>query len=172
MSVQPVTAPFASLIRERRNAIGVTQEDLARQVGCPQQTIEKIESGKTRKSGYLPDIFSILGLDLRLLTGSKAPARRPSVPRKFVRNGAMKFYVKNWREFMGVSITTAAEAAGLREEEYEAHEVYPINFTLEQVFRLAEAIGVRGDQFWFPPPKRAIEKTQQIIKPRAKRAGR
>jgi len=54
---------------------------------------------------------------------------------------------------MGVSAAEAAPAADLPEDEYRAHEAYSINFTLEQVLHLAETIGVRSDQFWFPPPK-------------------
>lgn len=160
MPEQQVSAPFATLIRDKRVAIGMTQDQLAGRVGCPQQTIEKIETGKTRKSGYFPVIFSVLGLDLNLLTGAK-PAASATPPRKFVRSSAIKFYVRDWREFMGVSTAVAAKAAKLSEDQYQLHEVYPINFTLEQVFYLAEAIGVRGDQFWFSPPKRSIDAESQ-----------
>lgn len=153
MEQQSVAAPFATLIRDRRVAIGMTQEQLAREIGCPQQTIEKIESGKTKRSGYLPEIFSKLGIDLALLTGvPQGKAVRQSPP-KFIRNRTFKFYVQEWREFMGVKVDDAAEAAGMDVDEYQAFEHYPINFGLAQIVALAEEFGIRGDQFWFPPPK-------------------
>ncbi len=152
MADQSVTAPFAALIRDTRVALGMTQDQLAREIGCPQQTIEKIETGKTRKSGYFPVIFAKLGLDLGLLAG--APSRSvPPLPAKFLKSSSVKFYIREWREFMGTRIDAAAKAAGLPSNEYEAHETHPINFTLGQVASLAATIGVRGDQFWFPPPK-------------------
>jgi len=150
---QTVKAPFASLIRDRRIAMGMTQEELAREVGCPQQTIEKIEKGKTRKSSYFPVIFSKLGLDLGLLTGAASLRLEPAAPRKFLKTSAFKFYIGKWREFMGVPVVDAARAVGLPADEYQAHETYPINFTLGQVAALADEFGVRGDQFWFPPPR-------------------
>jgi len=152
MADQSVTAPFAALIRDTRVARGMTQEQLAREIGCPQQTIEKIESGKTRKSGYFPVIFAKLGLDLGLLAGTPSRPVSPQ-PAKFLKTSSFKFYIREWREFMGGRIEAAAKAAGLPSDEYEAHEAHPINFTLGQVAALAAAIGVRGDQFWFPPPK-------------------
>jgi hypothetical protein len=54
---------------------------------------------------------------------------------------------------MGVAVGDAAKAAGLPTDEYQAHETYPINFTLGQVAALADLFGVRGDQLWFPPPR-------------------
>jgi hypothetical protein len=44
-----------------------------------------------------------------------------------------------------------ARAAALAPDEYEAFETYPINFTLGQIAALADELGIRGDQFWFPP---------------------
>lgn len=163
-------APFAAIIRDRRIALHMTQEQLAREIGCPQQTIEKIETGKTRKSGYFPTIFSKLGLDLALLTGAAATQQRPSTRQKFLKSASFKFYVKDWREFMGVKVGDAAKAAGLPDDEYQAHETYPINFTLGQVAALAELFGVTGDQLWFPPPKpRSATATPKPTKKAARR---
>jgi len=69
---------------------------------------------------------------------------------------------------MGVSVAEAARAAEVDEDEYQAFEAYPINFTLHQIVNLAEAIGVRGDQFWFPPPKKREPSTPQVA-PRSTR---
>lgn len=73
---------------------------------------------------------------------------------KFLRSSKHKFYVREWRKFMaGDKIDAAAKAAGLPPDEYQAFETYPINFTLGQIAALADELGIRGDQFWFPPPK-------------------
>lgn len=173
MANQLVTAPFAALIRDTRVALGMTQDQLAREIGCPQQTIEKIETGKTRKSGYFPVIFAKLGLDLGLLAGAPSRSATPA-PTKFIKTSSLKFYIREWREFMGTRVEPAAKAAGLPLNEYEAHETHPINFTLGQVAALATAIGVRGDQFWFPPPKNrpATGAPTAVVRKRASKTAR
>ncbi|GEM_PF-6708158 len=85
-----------------------------------------------------------------------AEDRRPRTPppRKLLRTSKHKFYVMEWRKFMvGDRVEGAAKAAGMPIDEYEAFETYPINFTLAQIASLADEFGIRGDQFWFPPPK-------------------
>ncbi len=57
----------AELVRVYREAKGWSQTELAKRVGTNQQTIEKIESGKTKRSSFLPQIFSALGIKLELL---------------------------------------------------------------------------------------------------------
>lgn len=49
-------------IIQRRAELGLSQEDLARAVGTRQQTIHKIENGRTKFSRYLPKIEAILGI--------------------------------------------------------------------------------------------------------------
>lgn len=87
--------------------------------------------------------------------------------RKWIQSSAIKFYVRDWREFMGVRLPAAAKAAGLDEDEYQAHETHPINFTLAQIVALADEFGVRGDQFWFQPPARrpapSIKNPRKIV---------
>ncbi|WP_164079014.1 hypothetical protein, partial [Stenotrophomonas maltophilia] len=47
-------------------------------------------------------------------TGSPVGEQRVrSAPRKFIRNKSFKFYVKDWRAFMGVKVEDAAETAGM-----------------------------------------------------------
>jgi len=89
---------------------------------------------------------------------------------KFLRSSSFRFYIKDWREFMGASVAQAARAAGLDADEYQAFETYPINFTLGQVVALASEFGVRGEQFWFPPPKRPEQSkaAKQAAKARAR----
>jgi phage repressor protein C with HTH and peptisase S24 domain len=54
-------------IRRRREELRLSQADLGRQVGVSQATIDKIESGHTARSRYLPMIAVKLGLPLEEL---------------------------------------------------------------------------------------------------------
>lgn len=50
-------------IRLRRNELGLSQAELAKLVKLSQAAIDKIESGKTVKSRFLPEILAALGMD-------------------------------------------------------------------------------------------------------------
>ncbi len=51
------------LIRERRRALGMTQQHLARKVGVGRQWVVEIEKGKPRAAvGLLLDALSVLGM--------------------------------------------------------------------------------------------------------------
>jgi len=150
-------------LKRARNAVGLTQKAVAEHFGIQRVSVTQWELGETRpdpeKFGALADLYGV-SLDWLLeergdgpVDGAKRPARPAPPPAKFIKSRAFKFYVAEWREFMGVKVVPAAKAAGLDPDEYEAHEVYPINFTLGQVSALAVEFGIRGDQFWFPPPK-------------------
>lgn len=54
-------------IRARREELGISQPDLAKDVGTNQQTIGKIEKGKIKRSSFLPRIANRLGMDLKEL---------------------------------------------------------------------------------------------------------
>lgn len=82
-----------------------------------------------------------------------------TIPTKLIRTSRQKFYIREWREFMGVKIDAGARAAGMDEDEYQAYEAYPINFTLAQIVALADEFGCRGDQFWFPAPRQPRNET-------------
>lgn len=59
----PKIAPEDSLgtqIRQVRESLGLSQAELAAKVGTFQQTIDKIESGITKHSRYLPKILAVL----------------------------------------------------------------------------------------------------------------
>lgn len=56
--------------------MSLSQEALAKRVGISQVAIDKIEKGKTLKSRYLPEILSILGMPLDLI--SPTVEQRPS----------------------------------------------------------------------------------------------
>jgi phage repressor protein C with HTH and peptisase S24 domain len=67
------------LIRAKREAIGLTQTQLADELGTKQQTIEKIENGITKKSSYFPAISARLGIPLTDLDPAyKAATEHPN----------------------------------------------------------------------------------------------
>ena len=53
---------FGKTVRSAREARGWSQEVLAERVGTTQSTIDRIESGLTRRSRVLPEVAAILGL--------------------------------------------------------------------------------------------------------------
>lgn len=53
---------IGAVIRSAREAKGLSQADLARAIGIKQQSLDSVESGKTAKSKYLPEIAAELGL--------------------------------------------------------------------------------------------------------------
>lgn len=65
------------IIREKREAAGLSQTELAKRIGTNQQTIDKIEDGTTRQSGFLPAISAELGINLEQLIPAlkKQPGR-------------------------------------------------------------------------------------------------
>jgi len=59
-------------VRHYRERLGLSQEELAARVGAAQQTIQSLESGKIRKSTFLPHIAKELGVDFdALLSGGE-----------------------------------------------------------------------------------------------------
>jgi transcriptional regulator with XRE-family HTH domain len=61
-------------VRHYRERLGLSQDELAIRVGAAQQTIQSLESGKIRKSTFLPLIAKELGIDFdALLFGNEQP---------------------------------------------------------------------------------------------------
>lgn len=61
-------------VRYCRERLGLSQDELALRVGAAQQTIQRLESGKIRKSTFLPYIAKELGVDFDRLLYGIAPA--------------------------------------------------------------------------------------------------
>lgn len=59
---------FGNLVKERREALGLSQEDLAAAANTSQGTIDKIENNRSLRSRFLPAVFTALGLPLDLLS--------------------------------------------------------------------------------------------------------
>lgn len=158
-------------LKDARTKAGLTQKAVAGHFRIARVSVTQWESGDTRpdpdKFPALADLYGV-SLDWLMKESGKGPAASKSNrPDRFIRErNKFKFYVREWREFMGTKVEDAAKVAGLDPNEYQAHEVYPINFTLGQIGALAAEIGVRGDQFWFPPPVKTPQKsTVRISKP-------
>lgn len=71
-------------------------------------------------------------------------AKKKSAPRKF--------WLREWREFMGAKAVHLADAAGVERESYYRLEREPFRLSLPQIESLADELGIRPDQFWFKPP--------------------
>jgi transcriptional regulator with XRE-family HTH domain len=152
-------------IRLARTRAGLTQQDVADHFGIKRPTVAQWEAGTHRPDqDRLPELSTVLSVSLDWLLrevghGPDAPdgkARTKSVAPpvdKFIKSAKVRVFVREWREFMGTRVESAARAAGMDAEGYLAFETYPINFNLGQVAALADEFGIRGDQFWFPPPK-------------------
>jgi transcriptional regulator with XRE-family HTH domain len=56
---------LGGLVRKYREALGLSQAELGRSVGVSQATIDKIESGRTTLSRFLPRIAARLGIPQR-----------------------------------------------------------------------------------------------------------
>lgn len=57
-------------IETLRNQLGMSQSELAKRVKTTQNTIHKIESGETKRSGFIPVIAEQLGCTTEELLGS------------------------------------------------------------------------------------------------------
>lgn len=63
--------PIGLLIRNRRRELGLSQDDLARQLGIPQGSISKLERGLGGDQ-HAPRILAALGIEAR--TTAQPPA--------------------------------------------------------------------------------------------------
>lgn len=72
---------FGKLVKERREALGMSQETLAERAGASQGTIDKIENNRSQRSKFLPAVFNVLGIPLEALTDASAQASQPTIPK-------------------------------------------------------------------------------------------
>ena len=68
---------IASVIRQRRLEMGISQETLAEMAGTSQTTIDKIENGRSARSRFLPAVCSALGIDLKTIDPAFASVGMP-----------------------------------------------------------------------------------------------
>lgn len=58
---------IAIRVKSRREALGLTQVELAEKVGTSQQSIEQLENGKTKRPRYLPELARVLLVSIEWL---------------------------------------------------------------------------------------------------------
>src|SRR6516225_4098664 len=81
VGVNQIPMELGALVRKYRELHGLSQAELGRSVGVSQATIDKIESGRTTLSRFLPRIAARLGIpqrDLDPLIGAKPYQGGPS----------------------------------------------------------------------------------------------
>lgn len=75
LAVDTNLLPIGARVRYYRERLGLSQDELAMRVGAAQQTIQSLESGKIKKSTFLPHIAKELGIDVDHLLFGKEPAQ-------------------------------------------------------------------------------------------------
>jgi transcriptional regulator with XRE-family HTH domain len=96
---------FGEDIRRARESVGWSQEFLAAKVGATQSTIDRIESGLTRRSRVLPEIAAALNLDLPGYSPA-APSRplNPTLVKvSYVLPQELVNRIENYKNAIGVS---------------------------------------------------------------------
>lgn len=69
-------------VKERREALGLSQSELARRIGKRPQTIQALESGVVGRPGYIVDLARILDVSPEWLQyGNGAPPEPPPAPK-------------------------------------------------------------------------------------------
>ncbi len=82
---------------------------------------------------------------------SASPTKKATPSRqKPLKSSVVKLYVAQWREFMGAKADVAAKAIDVTVDEYQELEDFPFRLTADEMARVAKAIGVHPNQFFFP----------------------
>ncbi len=61
-------AEFGNIFRRERNALGLTQSDVAGKMGCRRQTVADLEAGKNVTSLVLFKALGVIGKQLQVCT--------------------------------------------------------------------------------------------------------
>lgn len=141
---------FGELVRERREALKMSQVELAKAVGTSQATIDKIENERSIRSRFLPFIFEVLGLPLDDLTKVKITPPKPNAsfpPRyqQFSQTRSIPVYGQteagpNGRFIMnGMKVADVFCPPGL-EEVPEAYAVRVYGTSMEPRFKAGETV--------------------------------
>ena len=117
-----------------RTAKQWSQSELARRIGVQPQAIQQIESNRTKRSRYLPDIAKVTGFELDwLLTGIGSPRSRKDASTEPVSRQELSHFIQHFADTVA-----AAVAAGRLDAD-----------TLELLERLLEKLTLEN-----PPGKR------------------
>lgn len=94
--------PVGARIRYYRERLGLSQDELALRVGAAQQTIQSLESGKIKKSTFLPHIAKALGVSLDHLLLGKQVERPISALRPLLMAAARRVPLFTTRDHVDV----------------------------------------------------------------------
>lgn len=72
---------IAARVKATREALGLTQVELAEKVGTSQQSIEQLENGKTKRPRYLPELVNILGVSMDWILSGNSDSNTPLTPK-------------------------------------------------------------------------------------------
>src|SRR5258705_9951587 len=81
-----------------------------------------------------------------MVTKKRVPIGRPPASK------GRPVYVREWRRYMGGKAIDCAVALDIERESYLRLERTPYKFNNGEMAVLAVTIGVKPNQFWFPPP--------------------
>lgn len=102
--------PIGARVRYYRERLGLSQDELAMRVGAAQQTIQSLESGKIKKSTFLPHIAKELGVDFDHLLFGKERVRPISTLRPLLTATARRLPLFSTRDYEWVLAFLADQA--------------------------------------------------------------
>jgi len=79
------------------------------------------------------------------------------MPPKQVRQTRRPFYLKEWRLFMGTRAIDLAIALDIERESYYRLERNWWTINAGEMAIIADTIGVKPSQLWFPPPEKGTD---------------
>lgn len=118
---------IAIRVKSRREALGLTQVELAEKVGTSQQSIEQLENGKTKRPRYLPELARVLLVSIEWLLDGNNDNNVSKTQSSEKRN---KYPLISW------------VTAGEWQEAIEAYNLKDIDEWYES------DIHIMGDAFW------------------------
>lgn len=105
---------LSTRLKESRLKAGKSQAEVAEAVGIKQPTYQALESGKTQKSAYLPQIAKFLGVDAYWLQTGEGDSTRPLRPSEFV-----KKFMADVKELRKIPVLDFVQAGSWREVVYD-----------------------------------------------------
>lgn len=118
-------------VKNKRDALGLTQGQLAEKAGTSQQSIEQLEAGKTKRPRYLPELARALGVTIEwLLDGNVATIRGDNFK-----------YAGEYTPERRYPVLSSVQA-GSWAEAVEAYSVDQVSEWLES------GVHIQGDAFW------------------------
>jgi hypothetical protein len=79
-------------------------------------------------------------------------------PNRLVKPARRAFYLKEWRKFMGTKAIDLAIALDIERESYYRLERDWWTISTGEQNIIADTIGIKPSQLWFPPPKAGQER--------------